>query len=70
MIYDYQCRNCQEVFEVWATLAQKEAGLQPQCPKCGSVATRQIIHSVNLAGGMKPSNGGSLSPPGCGPGCC
>lgn len=73
MIYEYQCSECEEVFEVQATLAQKEAGLQPSCPKCGSQQTRQIYRSFNIGGTMKPSGGGNL-PPGCGPGfgagCC
>lgn len=74
MIYDYQCRDCGEVFEVQATLAQKEAGLKPQCPRCGSEQTVQIFRSVNIGMGMKTAGGGNFSPPGCGPqfgaGCC
>jgi len=74
MIYDYQCNKCKEVFEVRANLAQKEAGFRPDCPKCGSAATKQVIRSVNLTGGLKPSSGGSFTPPCCGSGsdagCC
>lgn len=74
MIYDYQCRKCGEVFEVQATLAQKEAGLQPTCPECGSQQTQQVFRSLNIGSGTKSSAGGNFTPPGCGPefgaGCC
>lgn len=74
MIYDYQCRECEEVFEVQATLAQKEAGLQPTCPKCGSRQTRQVYRSLNIIGAKKASGSGKSRPAGCGPGsgagCC
>lgn len=71
MIYDYKCARCGEIFDVWATLAEKEKGLRPQCPKCNSEDTRQMIGSVNLAGNLK--TGGGMPPmcgPAAGPGCC
>ena len=73
MIYDYKCNHCLETFEVWATLAEKEKGLQPKCPKCSSEDTHQVISAVNVGGNSKA--GGSMSmPPMCGPaagpGCC
>jgi len=35
-IYDFQCKQCNEVFEVRATIREKEAGLAPGCPNCDS----------------------------------
>jgi putative FmdB family regulatory protein len=70
-LYNFQCKQCSEVFEVCATFKEKEAGLEPECPKCQSKETRQII----TAGIVLRGNGGaSLSLPFCGPsagpGCC
>lgn len=69
MIYEYQCTECGEVFEVWATLAEKEKGLRPQCPKCRCEDTRQIITAVALAGSSKSRRSTDAGPM-CGPGCC
>lgn len=70
-IYNFQCEQCSEVFEVRATFKEKEAGLLPECPKCHSKETRQMITAgLVLRGG----DGVSLSLPACGPlsgpGCC
>jgi putative FmdB family regulatory protein len=70
-IYNFQCEQCLEVFEVRATFKEKEAGLEPICPKCQSKETRQMI-SAGLV--LRGSDGASLSLPACGPsagpGCC
>ncbi len=70
-IYNFQCEECSEIFEVRATFKEKEAGLEPECPKCHSQATYQMI-TAGLV--LRGSNGGSFSLPGCdpnaGPGCC
>ena len=73
MIYDYKCNKCDEIFEVWTTLAEKEKGLHPKCPRCSSEDTRQMIGVVNVGGSSK-TGGGMGMPPMCGPaagaGCC
>ncbi len=70
-LYDYHCQECDEVFEVWASIKEKEAGLKPQCPTCHSQKTRQVI-TAGLV--IRGSDGGNLSFPACdpnaGPGCC
>lgn len=69
MIYAYQCEDCGEQFTVRATLAQKERGLSPSCPLCGSRKVDQDFASV----GIVRSGGGGSVPfcgPGAGPGCC
>ena len=70
-LYDYRCERCDEVFEVRASIKEKEAGLQPECPKCHSPKARQVI-TAGLV--IRRSDGGGLAFPACdpnaGPGCC
>lgn len=69
MIYAYQCETCGEQFTVRATLAEKERGLSPHCPVCGSGEVAQDFSSVGFI-----RSGGSSPVPFCGPGagagCC
>ncbi|WP_366917439.1 zinc ribbon domain-containing protein [uncultured Chloroflexus sp.] len=71
-LYDYQCQDCQKTFEVRATLKEKEAGLQPQCPHCHSLQTRQLLTSGLFL--RKGSDSSLFAAPVCGPtagpGCC
>lgn len=68
-LYDYQCDQCQTVFEIRATIKEKEAGLEPECPICHEKKARQIITA-----GLILHGGSGFSMPGCGPnsgpGCC
>jgi putative FmdB family regulatory protein len=68
MVYAYRCEACGEQFTVRATLAEKERGLSPRCPLCGSRNVMQDYAGVGIA----RSGGGSGSC--CGPsrrgGCC
>jgi len=68
-LYDYQCKDCGEVFEVRATIKEKEAGLVLVCPTCGSEEARQRLTFASVLHGGK-----MLSLPTCGPnpasGCC
>lgn len=70
-IYNFQCEQCSEIFEIRASFREKELGLKPECPKCHSEKTRQMITAGLVLHG---SNGASVSLPGCGPsagpGCC
>jgi putative FmdB family regulatory protein len=70
-IYEFHCEDCDEVFEVRASIREREDGLELKCPKCESENTRQLISRVMLLHG---SDGASLTIPGCGPdrgpGCC
>ncbi len=69
--YSYKCEQCGEVFEVRASIKEKEAGLTPECPTCRSQEVRQVI-TAGLV--IRGSDGGSISLPACGPaagpGCC
>lgn len=69
-LYDYQCNQCGEIFEVRASIKEKAAGLLPECPRCHNKEIRQVISAVLMIRG----SGASLSFPACGPdagpGCC
>jgi len=71
-LYDYQCQHCEAVFEVRATFKEKEAGLQPECPECHSMQTRQLLSSGLFL--HHSDDGAALELPICGPnagpGCC
>lgn len=75
--YEYQCGDCSQVFDVYATLKEKEAGLEPECPRCHSRNVRQVFRSLMFvrpggggagAGDFMPAAGGCG--PVCGPGSC
>ena len=71
-LYDYRCEECHAKFEVRATIQEKGAGLKPECPKCHSRKTRQMITSGLVM--RATTDRGSSAPPCCGPdtktGCC
>jgi putative FmdB family regulatory protein len=66
MIYEYQCRECGQHFEVRASLAEKEAGLNPVCPRCRAQRAEQVFTRV----GLTFARGGSTPPTFSGGGCC
>lgn len=66
--YEYACSECQNKFDVYATLAEKEKGLKPECPNCHSKKTIQVFGSFAIGNGSKDGFNPS-SMPGCGPGC-
>ncbi len=70
-LYDFRCSRCGDVFEVHASIKEKEAGLLPECPRCHSQETRQLISSVLM---IRASGGAAPPFPACGPddgpGCC
>jgi putative FmdB family regulatory protein len=70
-LYDYHCEKCDEVFEVRASIAEKQAGLTPVCPKCHNSKTKQVL-TAGLV--IRGGDGASLPFPACGPnagpGCC
>ena len=52
-VYEYQYQDCGKKFEIVATLAEKEAGLDPACPKCGRMRARQVFSRFTLLAGSK-----------------
>lgn len=47
-IYDYHCDECEEDFEVFISLAEKEADEPQECEHCGSVNTHSLISPPNF----------------------
>lgn len=73
--YEYGCIDCGCKFDVFATISEKEKGLDPICPDCGGKNTVQLFNSINFI----KSDGGSADTafrnsggcgPNAGPGCC
>jgi putative FmdB family regulatory protein len=64
--YEYLCAKCGASTEVMATVAEKEAGLKPVCPACGSTKMVQSFGQISVLGR------GRSGPSGCTPrsGCC
>jgi putative FmdB family regulatory protein len=52
-VYEFQCQDCGKKFEIVATLAEKEAGLDPACPKCDRKGARQVFSRFTLLTGSK-----------------
>jgi len=73
--YEFGCLKCGERFEIFSSISQKEKGLQPQCPKCGSPQVAQIFGKINFlksGGGSADAAFRQASGCGCNPksGCC
>ena len=70
--YDFQCEKCDHVFEIRASIHEKEIGLEPECPECHGLKTRQIITASwgvsNGKGSIRSVSSGCG--PDAGPGCC
>jgi putative FmdB family regulatory protein len=52
-VYEFQCQDCAKKFDVVASLAEKESGLDPVCPKCGRKRARQVFSRFTLLAGSK-----------------
>jgi putative FmdB family regulatory protein len=47
-MYEYRCDDCGKKFDFIATIAEKETGLHPVCPKCGAKDCRQVFGRVTV----------------------
>lgn len=52
-VYEFQCQDCGKKFDIVATLAEREVGLDPTCPKCGRKRARQVFSRFTLIAGSK-----------------
>jgi len=69
--YGFECENCSCVFDIRASIQEKEAGLKPVCPQCRSPKTHQVVTAGTVVrGGGKAGSSGSCCGPNSGRGCC
>lgn len=72
-IYSYECQHCQTTFEVQMTFKEKEIGLEPECPQCQRIETKQlltVVLSIHCGSGMNTGLPLANLGPIDGPGCC
>ncbi len=70
--YPFTCSKCDYPFEIRATIAEYEDGLNAACPECGSKEVKRDLSGVFVASGSKSADTGfEASGPscGCGSGC-
>ncbi len=69
--YDFHCEKCDAIFEVRASIKEKDVGLNPVCPQCHSSNVQQLITAGLLlhgSGNMRSSFAGC--DPNAKGGCC
>jgi putative FmdB family regulatory protein len=68
--YNFECQNCQEAFEVRATIKEMEEG-KIFCIKCNSKNIRRIFNGFGFCSGKSSSmNSSSSSCGSCSSGSC
>ena len=73
MTYEHRCKECGRAFDITASIAEKEAGLRPACPGCGSKKTAQVFGAIGILSAARASSSGGFggSPShNQGGGCC
>ena len=70
--YEFLCKNCDNVFEVFTSISAKEKGLDLECEQCGGKNIKQAITSYMFysPGSFKESAGSSSAGCGCSSGSC
>lgn len=43
--YDYRCETCERIFEIQASMSDREEDRRPECPSCGERETRRVFGS-------------------------
>ncbi|MCD6167074.1 zinc ribbon domain-containing protein [candidate division KSB1 bacterium] len=59
--YEFCCQDCGREYEVFTSIANKEKGLELNCPQCGSKNVRQAFSSFLFCSGSKSSSSSSCS---------
>ncbi|MGQ9559716.1 MAG: FmdB family zinc ribbon protein [Candidatus Oleimicrobiaceae bacterium] len=44
--YEFKCADCDHRFEIFASISQKEQGLDLKCPKCGSDRVGEVFGTL------------------------
>ena len=55
-LYDYICQDCQKKFEVKATVAEYESGLNVRCPACASERVKRTLSVLSFSMGNGASS--------------
>ena len=61
-IYEYECRNCKETFEVLQKMGEGNEGLR--CPKCDADRPEKLLSAFSSAASKGASSGSAHSAPG------
>lgn len=69
-IYEYFCQDCEDKFEIKASISEKENGLKVKCPACGSSKTIQILGNFFTFSKGSPTGFRGSCGPNPTPGCC
>ncbi len=70
MIYAFKCEECNQQFDVRASVAEMDQGLHPECPSCRSPKVVQDFTNVGMVFRGGGQRGGPRCGPGAGGGCC
>jgi putative FmdB family regulatory protein len=62
--YEFACLDCGAHADVRASLAEKAAGLEPACARCGSARMRRLLSAFAMR------SSGAPQPAAAGGGCC
>jgi putative FmdB family regulatory protein len=72
-LYEFVCTDCAAHTDVFASLAEKEAGLEVSCHACGSDRTRRALSTIAIRGRASAAAAAASATPaasgGCGGGC-
>ena len=64
--YEYHCKTCGENFDIQASIAEKEKGLDVTCAHCGSKSVERVFSGISmLTGGQAIGKVTGTSNSGC-----
>jgi putative FmdB family regulatory protein len=69
-MYEFLCTDCGASTDVFASLAEKEAGLTVTCGACGGDRTRRALSTVAVRGRASQAAAAPSAAPSAGGGCC
>lgn len=69
-VYEFYCQNCEEKFDIKASINEKEKGLKANCPYCDSNRVIQLFGNFFTFSKGGNSDTGGCCGPNSTPGCC
>jgi putative FmdB family regulatory protein len=64
-IYEYHCKMCGNNFDIQASIAEKEKGLDVTCAQCGGKSVEQVLGGIAMLTGQAVKNAPRASNCGC-----